>query len=843
MAITTRLNPPTLDNIIAAQTSKRQLIIPFMMNRSVGWEDFKAIQIIIKTVQTNVVLATAYCDKNSLSKKDNGYIASFLSEEEFPLQIGQYYKIQLAYQSNENMLGFYSTAATFKFTSEPSITIQGLDLGAVNTHTYDYTGHYSNSLDANEKVYSYKFELYDRQGVLLASSGEQLHNSSNDKITTESVDTWTTRQGLQPGLEYLIVYKVKTVNGLEISSPSYRIVDGQTVPSILFKYYNFKAINDSDNGCINLVIQPKKHALATDKKLINGKFVITRASSEDNFQSWHEMTRFILASWDSEKDKFICNDYSVSQGVSYIYALQAYNTQGIYSTKQKTDCIEADFEDMFLSDGDRQLKIKFNPKVSSFKTTLLESKLDTLGGKYPFFFRNGNVEYKEFPISGLISMLMDENETFIQGIYSIEKHRESTPADSTNYQNLQTSLTGDNFRKEREFKLEVLNWLTNGQPKLFRSPSEGSYIVRLMNTSLSPNDTLSRMLHTFSSTAYEMADFTFENLRKYNMIMEDYIETRELRYITVNLQEISGGKISNINASTAVIYAQPNTEVHFKLANDLEDQVLIIGPTGMYNFSTDVLQENPLVELYHADGQGGWFPEATLIYGTFINPKFDSFSYIDSITINDVIAQWIGSKTPEIEKNFAHQSLIKDIGLVYYLNIQKRDIITVDDATESPILPGSWVFTIKGNVHTPAPTELVYCNGKYYDGRTSRLIVGDVDYRIKLRSDDSFVDLQGTGSLEGFTGCEAITTTGGRIILTNISDIDYLYLGNGLYVDIAYQEINKVYTVELEPGSLVKLAKDEWLASKTDQILYNRYYMLLQQTLDKEQEGLIINAL
>jgi hypothetical protein len=71
-----------------------------------------------------------------------------------------------------------------------------LELGAINTHTYDYTGHYSNSLDANEKVYSYKFELYDRQGVLLASSGEQLHNSSNDKITTESVDTWTTRQGL-----------------------------------------------------------------------------------------------------------------------------------------------------------------------------------------------------------------------------------------------------------------------------------------------------------------------------------------------------------------------------------------------------------------------------------------------------------------------------------------------------------------------------------------------------------------------------------------------------------------------------------------------------------------------
>jgi hypothetical protein len=29
--------------------------------------------------------------------------------------------------------------------------------------------------------------------------------------------------------------------------------------------------------------------------------------------------------------------------------------------------VVADFEDMFLYDGERQLKIKFNPTVSSFK--------------------------------------------------------------------------------------------------------------------------------------------------------------------------------------------------------------------------------------------------------------------------------------------------------------------------------------------------------------------------------------------------------------------------------------------------------------------------------------------
>jgi hypothetical protein len=44
---------------------------------------------------------------------------------------------------------------------------------------------------------------------------------------------------------------------------------------------------------------------------------------------------------------------------------------------------------------------------------LLESKIDTIGSKHPFIFRNGNVNYKEFPISGLISYFMDEEELFI----------------------------------------------------------------------------------------------------------------------------------------------------------------------------------------------------------------------------------------------------------------------------------------------------------------------------------------------------------------------------------------------------------------------------------------------
>jgi len=81
------------------------------------------------------------------------------------------------------------------------------------------------------------------------------------------------------------------------------------------------AVNIPESACIELSINPKKVNLNDDRKYINGQFILLRASSEDNFSSWYRMSQFVLASWDSSTKKFLCRDYSVSQGVSYRYAL------------------------------------------------------------------------------------------------------------------------------------------------------------------------------------------------------------------------------------------------------------------------------------------------------------------------------------------------------------------------------------------------------------------------------------------------------------------------------------------------------------------------------------------
>ena len=211
-------------------------------------------------------------------------------------------------------------------------------------------------------------------------------------------------------------------------------------------------------------------------------------------------------------------DYSVGQGSSYVYSVCEAGQEQPQGYNSNT--ITADFEDMFLSDSNRQLNIRFNPKLSSFKRTIPESKIDTLGSQHPFIFRNGDTNYHEFSLSGLISHLSDPNELFIKTEQLQLADEETTLEKNGILPVRRTALDGNNITAERLFKIETLNWLTNGEIKLLRTPTEGNFLVRLINVSLTPNDAVGRMLHTFNATAYEVEEYTPENLLKYGFMKE-----------------------------------------------------------------------------------------------------------------------------------------------------------------------------------------------------------------------------------------------------------------------------------------------------------------------------------
>ena len=73
------------------------------------------------------------------------------------------------------------------------------------------------------------------------------------------------------------------------------------------------------------------------------------------------------------------------------------------------------------------------------------------------------------------------------------------------------------FVWEKTFREKVMDFLYDGEVKLYRSPTEGNLLVRLMDINLQPNQTLGRRLWTFSATAYEIDKNTIENLEYYNI--------------------------------------------------------------------------------------------------------------------------------------------------------------------------------------------------------------------------------------------------------------------------------------------------------------------------------------
>lgn len=729
-----------------------QIAIPFSMSRAVNKNQVKEFKLKIKNIQQSNYLVTL---NSSLIDFNESIVYFNISAEILgkSFLIGQFYKCQLAYVDINNITGYYSTVGVIKYTTKPKVSILALSNSVNNNHIYTYTGLYSQyEKDFTEKAYSYRFILKDENNKILKDTGFIIHNNSNDELPYESQDSFTYTADLELDKRYYLSYSVKTNNMLEISSPFYKITQKKSIASNL-EIEKIKSTLNYNNGYIEIQIEGKKDSFGNEKTA-RGNYILSRSSNKSNYMDWEKLSEFSLVSERPSTKSW--KDFTIEQGIYYKYSIQQFNSN-LYSDRIiSDDVVYADFEDCFLYDGKRQLKIKFNPKVSSFKKDILETKVDTLGSKYPFIFKNGQVEYKEFPISGLISYLSDEENLFLDQNYFDNSQREEnnqnllTLVDYTlvedennknflkdkdiffnnlnsyfikithskyhykqylsfkeyinyiknqnenkengdiklivsNINNLQenykyisilfnklvdknklyenkyiqkknkivyelsnTDLTARNIYLERQFKLEVLDWLTNGEPKLFKSPNEGNYIVRLLNVSLTPNDTLSRMIHTFNATAYEVADISYENLCQLNIIdQQSSLNNKFLKFTTIPLatKDHNYAKLKNFyeyNEKTNTHYASgdllKNGIIAKKLKlNDIEpgtifkinNESVVIGSTGNYEVPVDVYQ----ISLEKNQKSYG---SITFSYYSEINSTFDS---IISLSSKDIIGQ------------------------------------------------------------------------------------------------------------------------------------------------------------------------------------------------------------
>ena len=558
--------PPYIADTIPAFTTDK-VTIPFVLNPAVSIAEIKLFQIVIKDYVSQETIGNIVATTNNLvydMATKSGTVTFYFSDQKDSgnnlinkasltgnIVAGQYYKFQLSYSDDVSIVTAhfeaFSTASIGRcigtLEQAPKIEVRGrqnqvLSTSNLNVGSASFTGIHQSQL-LTEPVHSYRFILQNKEtGVILQDTDWVINNIDLDTIIEKLEGTTRVKyrntqhsfvlcQELETWVHYTLTYWTKTINGYE-NKNIYSIIKQGELP-IIFEgsvraYQNQKA---RDNGYVQIDITGRP---------IKGSFELQRTS--DN-KRWYTLTTFDMTEL-SDMSIFNWKDWSVEQGVIYTYAIRQHS-QGQYSERILSTPIQIEFEHLYLSDGERQLKVAFNAKVSGLKDVLLESKMDTIGSKYPFFFRNETVRYKELPISGLISYLMDDNELFMEnselGLMDIV---ENVDIDSDeriiNPQRPRTTnLVGYNFEAERKFKLSVMDWLNNGKPKLFRSPSEGNYIVRLTNTSLSPNDQLSNMLHSFSSTAYEIMDYNVDNLQKYKMLDLDYITDPDPKAASITL--------------------------------------------------------------------------------------------------------------------------------------------------------------------------------------------------------------------------------------------------------------------------------------------------------------------
>ena len=668
-----KLYPPTiagtLPSFYKTDYGTTTLVVPFSMNKTVSANQVKDFSLRIKTTNTDILYGVLNNGSWNPLEKTHPQVSFLVPDSVLnKLTIGQFYKVQLAYVDSDDIVGYYSTVGIMKFTAKPSVEISDFNSSITNLNVTEYIGVYHNQNDVTEKAYEYKFDLYDRNDNLIESSGWTLHNSYADTSLIESIDKYVIKYAFEQDVTYKVQYCVRTNNNLEVKSPKYLVMDSESVdPELRAKIV---AELDYNNACINLNLIGERTPEGREYAA-TGAFLLSRASSLDNFSTWLPVSNFRMTG--ELPSAFLFRDYTIEQGATYIYSLQQYNDYGIYSNRLLTKEVVAQFEDAYLFDGERQLKIRFNPKISSFKTVVLESKKNTIGSKYPFIFRNGAVEYKEFPINGLISYMMDNDEFFIskEKDFYIKNWQDTT------------DITDENVMLERLFKLEVLDWLNNGKVKLFKSPQEGNYIVRLMNVNLTPIDSVSRMLHNFSCQASEIADFTPENLQVYGLINTEEIVTYQMRWETLILQDEQRKYLADKDSIYGKDLLRGYDAYYVKFTDviqgtmfqfvDSEGEIhqIMIGATGAYEISVDKpIHDLQILTTSNAINQTAYL-QGSLTF-SILSASQNKFDTINALATRDIpLHQVFGPVNNLLEY---YDNIRRRVSRIYYARFNKLEV-------------------------------------------------------------------------------------------------------------------------------------------------------------------------
>lgn len=542
MAIDINLYPPIVDTYVPAflvdsGTNKDICRIYFTLSQFNTMNDIANVQVTIRSQYTNLsvlnktlypseVMLTDIYEDTTKTSDDRYYIEIYKTDiQGGAFEINQYYKVQMRFThidaasvslttpqaidgwlaANINQFSEWSTVCLVRGISTPQLAVSGFTIDGGNISWANYNPIIYGSIkfaneEETEKLKSYQIKLYNANDEVLIDSGIQYTNTNNNPNSF----SYTLPYNFMAGESYKFTIECVTMD-LYSALATYEFSVSAEEQEILDM--SFSAEKDEDNGRIILTI---KKSGVTDG--FTGEVILRRASSKTNFTIWEDLKTYTYSGETNIKEIF--SDTTIESGVWYKYYIQKRSKGVAASVKYIKSPLMIIFDDMFLTTKDRQLKIKFNPTVSSFKRTIQESRTDTLGSQFPFVRRNGHMNYAQFPIGGLISFQIDEShlftsleELFGENLKLYTAHNEGNRITEAN-----------DIVYEKLFKDKVIEFLYSEQPKLFRSATEGNFIVKVMDASFSPNATLGRRIVSFTATAYEIAECNIDNFKNYGIL-------------------------------------------------------------------------------------------------------------------------------------------------------------------------------------------------------------------------------------------------------------------------------------------------------------------------------------
>lgn len=485
----------------AFAASQNSLTVYYTLPQAASLTDITNIEVKVNTQDTNANVVNNTTGILSVSATAGSFSINKGLLKTGHWAAGKLYKIQARLVNTSGQKSEWSNVMITKAITLPQVKILNgetttsdpNEISSIHSEIVTMPTFYGEATFAtgeSEYLDTYRFDLWYK-GEIVETSGNIQYNSS-----TNAAPQYRFRKQFPYYDEYSVTFSIVSNNNYEATSKPYvfeviSITSGQITNLAI-------SVDSTSIPCIeNAMIQVR----LTSTEELNGNYVIVRSDEDTNYQIWDDVA-YLTYVGKQLADELVFTDYYIECGKRYKYAVQRKQINDARSElllPQDPSPHWVNFEYSYLCGQGTQIKLNFNGEVSSFKHTQLVGKLDTLGSTYPTIAYNGHAYYAEFPLSALVSAYMDEENLFME----------------KNFEEFSTNPTAESVQIERKFRHKVETFLNDKQYKLFKTPTEAdkNIIVALTGATLSPQRSLNRMIYSFSTNAYEVAENTLSNLK------------------------------------------------------------------------------------------------------------------------------------------------------------------------------------------------------------------------------------------------------------------------------------------------------------------------------------------